>query len=97
MSGRRTDESLAGEAARRRKELRDEQARHEQTLGALRAANRQLLQLALRDRLRDPGDFEIFVGIDQVVDDSGRIDWVRVNGLVDTLLEMRPHLVAPPR
>jgi hypothetical protein len=87
---------LASEAARRRHELREEQERHAETWKTLRAANRMLLQLALRERLHDPSDFEIYVGADRVTDDRGRIDWEQVAAVVDELLERRPRLAASP-
>lgn len=94
MSGR-SDESLAAEAARRRRELRVEQDRHAATRAMLEDANRLLLAVALCDRLADPRDFDLIVGMDQVVDVRGSVDWNRVDALVEVLLEERPHLAAP--
>jgi hypothetical protein len=91
----RSDASLAGEAARRRLELREERSRHADTRAVLRDANRLLLHVALCDRLADPRDFELFVGVARVVDERGAIVWSRVEALVEVLLQERPHLAAP--
>ncbi|WZH38757.1 MAG: hypothetical protein PIR02_08800 [Microbacterium enclense] len=92
MSGR-TDESLAAEAARRRRELREEQDRHAVTRDVLTVTNRLLLTVYLRERLADPADFLMVVGMP--VDDRGAIVWERVDVLVDELLRARPHFAAP--
>lgn len=90
------DDKLAAEAARRRRQLRGEEERHEATRTALRDANRLLLRLALRDHLREPGDFVIFIGgLDVVLDEVGRLDWSRVELLLGELLVERPHLATP--
>lgn len=86
------DQRLADEAARRRKELREEQARHAVTRQALREANRTAVRLSLQGRLVEPRDFEVYVGVDTVTDDDGRIEWARVETLVDELIAQRPHL-----
>ncbi|MDU0325297.1 hypothetical protein RWH43_00875 [Microbacterium sp. KSW2-21] len=91
----RSDESLASEAARRRRELREEQGRHATTRALLESANRLLLTVALCDRLADPRDFDLIVGMGQVVNARGSIDWARVDALVEVLLDERPHLAAP--
>ena len=59
-------------------------------------ANRQLLGVYLRERFRDPGDFDLLVGIDLVVDERGAIVWRRVVAFVDELLAAKPHLAATP-
>jgi hypothetical protein len=87
MSGR-SEQSLASEAARWRKSCQEARS-------ALRDANQQLLVIYLRERLADPGDFEVYVDPGRVVDHSGRIVWARVAVLVDELLEVKPHLAAP--
>lgn len=58
--------------------------------------NRALLEIHLRDRLADPRDFELLVGMDEVVDSSGRLIWERVESRVRVLLEQKPHLAATP-
>lgn len=90
-----SDTRLSDEAARRRRQLREEQERHAVTRTALREANRLLLRLALHGRLADPSDFEIYTGgLGAVIDDAGRLVWSRVGLLVDELLRSRPHLGA---
>jgi hypothetical protein len=61
----------------------------------LRDAHRLTLRLALGGVLRDPRDFDVHVGLAQVVDEFGRLDWERVALLVDGLLADRPHLGVP--
>ncbi|MBP2419665.1 hypothetical protein [Microbacterium imperiale] len=95
VDARTSGQRLSDEAARRRRELREEQARHEDTRLLLHNANRLLLQVALCDRLADPRDFELIVGVDRAVDDRGAIVWARVEVLVEVLLQERPHLAAP--
>jgi len=90
-----SDESLAAEAARRRRELREEQARHEQTKAALLAANGLLLRAYLRERLQDPGDFLVFVGLGSVIDAEGRLLWEAVDARLTQLLAQKPHLALP--
>lgn len=90
MTGR-SGESLAAEAARRRKELREEERRHAETRGALAEANRTLLIYYLREWLQDPRDFLHMVPIETVVDGAGRIVWSRVDVLVDEMLTEKPH------
>lgn len=55
-----------------------------------------LLGVYLRGRLRDPSDFEVFVGMSAVVGHRGAIVWERVRILVDELLAAKPHLAAAP-
>ncbi|WP_139327546.1 hypothetical protein [Microbacterium sp. RURRCA19A] len=87
MSGR-SEVSLASEAARRRIELREARA-------ALEEANLMLLGVFLRDRLRDPRDFDFVGGLAAVLDRRGAIVWTRVDELLTALLQDRPHLAAP--
>lgn len=75
MSGR-SEQSLASEAARWRKSCQEARS-------ALRDANRQLLGIYLRERLADPGDFEVYVDPGSVVDHSGRIVWEPLFVLAD--------------
>ncbi|WP_396646206.1 hypothetical protein [Microbacterium sp.] len=91
MSGVRSEESLAAEAARRRKQLRDEERRHGETRAALAEANRTLLILYLREWLLDPRDFLLAVPLETVIDQGGRIAWGRVDSLVDAMLTEKPH------
>lgn len=96
MSSRdRSDATLAAEAARRRRELRAEEARHRETRDVLDHANQMLLGLWLRDFLTDPTDFDTWIGRAAVTDRSGRIDWSRARLLIDELLDAKPHLAAP--
>ena len=90
MTGR-SGESLAAEAARRRKELREEERRHSDTRVALAEANRTLLIFYLREWLQDPRDFLHMVPLETVVDAAGRIVWGRVDVLVDEMLTQKPH------
>lgn len=83
----RSDRSLADEAGRWRRELREAQA-------IIAAQNRMLLSLYLRDRLVDPGDFFLIVGTSAVVDTRGAIVWERVESHLAELLERKPHLAA---
>lgn len=94
MTGR-SGESLAAEAARWRRALREEEARHAQSVAVLRETNRWFLRAYLRERMADPHDFEVYVSLDGVVDESGAIVWERVDLLVNELLAERPHLAAP--
>lgn len=95
LDPRTPEQRLADEAARWRKSLREEQERHEVTRAVLLRTNRQLLHVFLRGRMRDPRDFEIYVeGLGKVLDSSGAIVWSRVEKLLATLLEDRPHLAA---
>lgn len=94
MSGR-TDEGLAAEAARRRRELREEQDRHAVTREVLTVTNRLFLSVYLRERFADPNDFLMLIGTAAVVDDRGAIVWDRVDVLADELLRSRPHFAAP--
>lgn len=94
MSGR-SDESLAAEAARRRRELREEQGRHAATREVLQVTNRLLLTVYLRERFADPNDFLMVFGVAAVVDGRGAIAWERVDVLADELLAARPHFAAP--
>lgn len=87
----RSGESLAAEAARRRKELREEERRHDETRGALVEANRTLLIYYLREWLQDPRDFLHMVPLETIVDGSGRIVWARVDAMVDEMLTQKPH------
>lgn len=96
LDPRMHEQRLADEAARWRKSLREEQARHDATRSVLLQANRQLLGVYLRERFRDPGDFDLLVGIDLVVDERGAIVWRRVVAFVDELLAAKPHLAATP-
>lgn len=91
----RTDESLAAEAARRRRELREERDRHAVTREVLKVTNRLLLTVYLRERLADPNDFMMLVGTAAVVDERGAIAWDRVDVLVDELVTARPDFAAP--
>ncbi|MEO2134102.1 hypothetical protein [Microbacterium sp.] len=96
LDPRTPEQRLADEAARWRKSLREEQERHEATRAVLLRANRQLLHVFLQGRMRDPRDFEIYIeGLGKVLDSSGAIVWSRVEKLLATLLEDRPHLAAP--
>lgn len=89
MSDFRTPEQrLSDEAARWRKSYREASA-------ALEDANRMLLGVYLRERLTDPTDFEMYVGLAAVVDQRGAIVWTRVNTLLRELLASKPHLAAP--
>lgn len=92
---RTPEQRLADEAARWRKSLREEQERHEATRAVLLRTNRLLLHVFLRGRMRDPRDFDVYVGVGEVVDGSGAIVWGRVEKLLAALLEDRPHLAAP--
>lgn len=76
---------LSDEAARWRKTAQERR-------NALEEANQMLLGVYLRERLADPSDFHLFVGIESVTDRSGRIVWTRVDTLLDELLAMKPHL-----
>ena len=96
LDPRTSEQRLADEAVRWRKSLREEQERHDVTRGVLLQANRQLLGVYLRERFRDPGDFDLLVGMDMVVDARGAIVWRRVVALVDELLAAKPHLAATP-
>ncbi|MBF4463451.1 MULTISPECIES: hypothetical protein [unclassified Rathayibacter] len=87
--------SLSEEAARWRRSFRAEQRRHEATADALRTANRMLLGLWLRGRLRDPSDFDHSIGLDTVTDELGRIDWRLVSSRIDQLIDAKPHYAAP--
>jgi hypothetical protein len=54
-----------------------------------------LLAIVLRERLADPSDFHVFIGIDAVRDAAtGGIRWARLDDLVDELLDTKPHLAA---
>ncbi|WP_372968537.1 hypothetical protein [Microbacterium sp.] len=97
VDARTPEQRLQDEAARWRKTLREEQARHAATRTALRDANRLLLRAALHERLADPRDFDVYVGIDSVTDAGGRLVWPRVFLLVDALTAERPHLATPRR
>lgn len=93
-----SDTRLSEEAARRRRQLREEQERHAVTRAVLREANRALLRLFLGGRLADPSDFEIYAGgLDVVMDEEGRLVWRRVERLVDELLREKPHLAVRQR
>lgn len=85
---------LSEEAARWRRQLRAEQARHSRTLSALDDANRMLLGVYLRDRLADPTDFELLVGRATVTDGEGRIVWALVDQCVAEIIASRPGLAA---
>lgn len=90
MTRQRTTESLADEAARWRRSYRAAQE-------IIAEQNRVLLTVFLQERLADPSDFELLVGMSAVLDASGRIMWRRVEVLVDELLAQKPHLaVSPP-
>lgn len=95
MTYRTPEQRLADEAGRRRKQLQEERASHELTRSVLRDVQRQAVRLALRHVLKDPRDFDVYIGVAQVVDDMGHIEWARVASLVDRLLSDRPHLGAP--
>jgi hypothetical protein len=88
------DQRLSDEAARRRRELRWEQAQHAATRAVLGETNQMLLGVYLRERLADPRDFDVYIGMDAVVDERGRIVWTRVDLLISELLAARPHLAA---
>lgn len=94
MSRVRTDERLAAEAASRRRALREEQEAHGRTLTALRATNRELLRVVLADRLEHPEDLELYMQLEKLTDDVGRIVWPRVDAVVSELLVERPNLAA---
>lgn len=94
MSGR-SNESLAAEAARWRRALREEEARHAESAAVLLETNRWFLRTYLRERMADPHDFEVYVSLEDVVDKFGAIVWERVDLLVNELLAERPHLAAP--
>lgn len=93
--GRTSEQRLRDECARWRRSLREEEARHASTRTVLEDANRMLLTVYLQERLADPRDFDVYIGLDRVVDGAGRIVWARVGGLIDELLRERPHLAAP--
>lgn len=99
MSGstdtRTTEQRLSDEAARWRRALREEEARHSNTAAVLRETNRWFLRAYLRERMADPHDFEVYVTLQAVLDDAGAIVWERVDLLVNELLAERPHLAAP--
>ena len=86
---------MAAEAARWRRALREEEARHAQSMAVLLETNRWFLRAYLRERMADPHDFEVYVSLEDVVDGSGPIVWERVDLLVNELLAERPHLAAP--
>lgn len=54
-----------------------------------------LLGVFLRDRLADPADFDIYIGLAAVTDPGGRIVWARVDLMLAELLASKPHLAAP--
>ena len=85
------------EAARWRRTLREEQIRHRATRAILRETNRILLGIWLQDRLADPSDFELTVGIEAITDPDGSIDWNKAERRVDELLALKPHLAATPK
>ncbi len=95
MSHQRSELSLADEAARHRRNLREEESRHAITRASLDEANRRLLAMCLREHLADPRDFELHIKMSAVVDSRGRIVWTRVGALLAELLQERPHLAAP--
>jgi hypothetical protein len=92
---RTPEQRLADEAARWRKSLREEEARHAGTVAVLRETNRWFLRAYLRERMLDPHDFETIVPLDDVVDESGAIVWERVDLLVNEVLAERPHWGTP--
>ncbi|KAB1647136.1 hypothetical protein F8O06_00710 [Pseudoclavibacter sp. CFCC 14310] len=62
----------------------------------VRELRAQLLAVRLAGRLLRTDDFQRFVGVDNVLDEHGRIDWVKVDNRVDDLLRRRPELAAKP-
>ncbi len=91
------EQALSDEAARWRRTLREEQIRHRATRAILRETNRILLGIWLQDRLADPSDFELTVGIEAITDPDGSIDWNKAERRVDELLALKPHLAATPK
>lgn len=89
MSRQRSAESLGEEAARWRKSFREAQE-------VIAEQNAMLLGVFLQEKLADPSDFDVYVGMGAVTDVRGRIAWRRLLVLVDELLEAKPHLAATP-
>ena len=64
-------------------------ARLEQALAESQATE---LAVWLRGQLHDPGDFFLLIGRENVVDDSGRVDYVEAKIRLDALRARKPHL-----
>jgi len=86
------------EAARRRRELRDEQAAHEQTRAQRDQLRQQLdardtadVERQLASRLEDPADFWREASLADVRGEDGRIDDARLDAAVTELLRTHRH------
>lgn len=58
--------------------------------------NRERLAERLQGRLLRVEDFDTFVGLENVTDPAGRVDWARVDAEVTALTRRRPELAPPP-
>ncbi len=77
-------------AARQLADIRRLKAR----VATLEAERAEYVEKVLEGRLRHPDDFERFVGLTTVLDDSGRIDWLALERRLAQLLRDRPELAA---
>ena len=68
--------------------------RLKQRLRVLEEERAEYLEQKLQGRLRHPADFERFIGLATVLDDTGRIDWLILEQRLARLLQERPELAA---
>ncbi len=75
------------EAARFRRRLRRAEA-------YIAELNTFAVRVLVQDRMHDPDDFHVFIGMDKVTTDEGRIDFRELELQVADLLRRKPHLSA---
>jgi hypothetical protein len=80
------------EASDYRTKLRKEEKLAARRLEVIVEMREQLLGLWVRDLLIDPGDFEVFIGQENVAAEDERIDWREADRRVKALLRWKPHL-----
>lgn len=87
-----SDTKLAAEAARYRRRMRNAETERDGLKQHVRELQGEVIKQLVTGRLTNPDDFDLFVGLDNVLGADGRLDLAKLDDALEELLTDRPYL-----